>query len=257
MKIFIHNDYSSLRSFLEKLPETFENEGTTIYKVRNEIKVFETGNVTLNVKRYGIPPLFNRIAYTWFRKSKAQRSFENAVRIKALGFETPDPVAYLEFYRNGLLHHAFYISLQCPYSHLLKEFADGSPIGNRQPVVEALGGYVARLHQSGVYHKDLSIGNILFDTDQKGIHFSLVDLNRMDFCSIGLKKGCENFSRLRGVDAFFNLLAQSYSQSRGFDEDVCLKLIQKSQQKSMNYFKRKSAFKRWRKRFIHSVSKGA
>lgn len=257
MKRCIQTDYLSLRSFVETLPETFEQEGTIIYKVRNEIKVFEVGNVRLNVKRYGIPPLFNRVAYTWFRKSKAQRAYENAVRIKALGFDTPDPVAYLECYRNGLLHHAYFVSLQCPYSHLLKEFADGSPVGNRQPVVEALGSYVARLHESGVYHKDLSIGNILFETDEKGIHFSLVDLNRMDFCAIDLKKGCENFSRLRGGDDFFKYIARSYSQSRGFDEEVCLGLIRKSQQKSVTYFKRKSAIKMFRRRMMSSLRKDA
>lgn len=257
MKLFVHPDYLSLRSFVENLPVTFENEGTTIYKVRNEIKVFEVGDQRINVKRYGIPPLFNRIAYTWFRKSKSRRAFENAVRIIELGFETPAPVAYLESFTNGLLHYSYFVSLQCPLSRQFKEFADGSPIADRVSVVEDLGRYVAKLHQAGVYHKDLSIGNILFETDQAGTHFSLVDLNRMDFCTIGLKKGCRNFNRLRGNDSFFRIIAQSYSHSRGFDEDVCLGYIVRSQQKSVRYFRRKSDFKQWRRRLKRFVKRGA
>lgn len=253
MKLFVHPDYLSLRTFVENLPVTFEMEGKTIYKVRNEIKVFEVGNMQLNVKRYGVPPLFNRVAYTWLRKSKAVRAFENAVRIIELGFETPAPVAFLESYTNGLLHYSYFVSLQCPYTRLFKEFADGSPIGDRTLVVEDLGRYVARLHQVGVYHKDLSIGNILFETDQTGSHFSLVDLNRMEFCTIGFKKGCQNFNRLRGEELFFTIIARSYAQSRGFDEQACLKLIVESQEKSVRYFRRKAKFKDWRNRLVRFV----
>ena len=257
MKLFIHPDYLYLRTFVENLPVTFEMEGETIYKVRNEIKVFKVGDVWINVKRYGVPPLFNRIAYTWLRKSKAIRAFENAVRISELGFHTPAPVAYLESYSNGLLHHSYFVSLQCPYARQFKEFADGSPIGDRSSIVENLGTYVARLHQAGVYHKDLSIGNILFETDQAGTHFSLVDLNRMSFCTIGLKKGCQNFNRLRGDEAFFRLIAHMYSRSRGYDENTCLRLILKGQQQSVRHFRRKSAFKQWRRRLSRYVRREA
>jgi len=257
MKLYVHPNYSSLRSFVENLPVTFENEGTTIYKVRNEIKVFKVGDQSLNVKRYGVPHLFNRIVYTWLRKSKTKRAFENAVRITELGFDTPAPVAFIECYRHGLLYHSYFISSQCPYTRQFKEFADDSPIGERLSVVEELGQYVARLHQAGVYHKDLSNGNILFETDQAGTHFSLVDLNRMDFCTIGLKKGCQNFNRLRGDDAFFKRLAASYSRARGYEEDVCLTLIRESQQKSVRHFRRKSAFKRWRRRLVRFVRRDA
>ena len=87
--------------------------------------------------------LFNRVAYSWFRKSKASRAYENAVRISQLGFDTPAPIAYLETYTNGLLHDTYFVSLQCPYMRQIKEFAEDSPIGDRTSIVEALGRYVA------------------------------------------------------------------------------------------------------------------
>lgn len=253
MKLFIHPDYSSLRTFVEQLPVRFEAEGESIYKVRNEIKVFNVGDLQVNVKRFGIPHLFNRVAYTWFRKSKAVRAYENAARIIELGFDTPDPVAYIETYSGGFIHYAYFISLQCPYKRRFVEFAKGNPIGDRASVVGDLGVYVARLHQAGVLHKDLSVGNILFEMDATGTHFSLVDLNRMKFCTIGMKKGCKNFNRLRGNEDFFRLLARSYSRTRGFDEDTCFRIIRNSELKNEAYFKCKFAFKRWRKRLTHSL----
>lgn len=256
MKLIVHPDFASLQLFVENLPERFEKEGTTLYKVRNEIKVFLVDNQWVNVKRYGVPHLFNRVAYSWFRKSKASRAYENAVRISQLGFDTPAPIAYLETYTNGLLHDTYFVSLQCPYMRQIKEFAEDSPIGDRTSIVEALGRYVAKLHQAGVYHKDLSNGNILFEADSAGTRFSLIDLNRMDFGTIGMRKGCRNFNRLRAGDAFFRLIARSYSSSRGFDEDTCLRLINRSLQKSMRYFSRKSTFKKWRKEVKIIVKRG-
>ncbi len=257
MKLIVHPDYSYLRTFVDSLPDTFEKEGETIYKVRNELKVFRVGDCLLNVKQYGIPPLFNRIAYTWFRKSKAQRAFENAVRIIELGFDTPTPVAYLECHQTGMLHRSYYVSLQCPFTHLFKEFAEGSSVDECKPVAEALGLYVARLHESGIYHKDLSGGNILFESDEMGVRFSLVDLNRMEFTTINREKGCENFNRLRGSEELFRFIASSYSRTRGFDEESCLNIIHKSQKKSIKRFKRKSTFKKWRRSLKQALRIGA
>lgn len=53
----------------------------------------------INVKRYRVPIFINRIAYTFFRKSKACRAYNNAFEVIKRGFETPESIAYIEEFR--------------------------------------------------------------------------------------------------------------------------------------------------------------
>lgn len=66
MKIVVNPTYEHLRKFIESVPDTFEREGRIIYSGRNLIKVMEVDGIEINVKRYGIPALANRIVYSFF-----------------------------------------------------------------------------------------------------------------------------------------------------------------------------------------------
>src|SRR5665647_2631733 len=94
MKLGINPAYQKLEEFITCLPEVFERDGESIYKSRNELKVFEKEGLSINVKRYRKPIWVNRVAYTFFRKSKARRAYENALILLDKGFETPNPVSY-------------------------------------------------------------------------------------------------------------------------------------------------------------------
>jgi hypothetical protein len=244
MNMRIHPDYLRLEHFIKRLPLDFEKEGQTIYKGRNELKVFTQDGLILNVKRYRKPIWVNRVAYTFFRKSKARRAYENALTLLSKGFETPIPIAYLELPQSGLLKDAFFVSIQCPYKRLFREFADGSDIAGREDIIRSFGVLIARLHEAGILHLDLSVGNVLFDEEADGFHFSLVDLNRMKFRKIGLMEGCRNFERLRGSEDFFRLLTKTYARERGFDAETCLALVMDFEQKSELRFRRKREMRR-------------
>lgn len=250
MKLIVNAVYAHLKPSLRKLPELFRLQGRTIYKSRNELKVIELQDLSLNVKQYHKPIFINRIIYTFFRSSKASRAYEYAMILRKKGFDTPEPIAYLELKSKGLLSGSYFVSRQIFDFRMMREFADGSPITGREDIIEALGIYVARLHQAGILHLDLSVGNILFKKDEKGIHFWLVDLNRMRFCTIGLEKGCKNFERLRGCDAFFELLARSYAKERGFDSDQCLDKIRYYQKRSVLAFRAKMERKEKNRHFF-------
>ena len=92
MKEVINPAYGRFEDFVRRVPRIFSEEGKTIYKARNEIKVFEVDGVELNVKRYRVPLLINRIIYRFFRRPKAVRAYEYALRLVAKGFETPAPI---------------------------------------------------------------------------------------------------------------------------------------------------------------------
>lgn len=50
------------------------------------------------------------VIYTFFRRSKARRSYEHAVRLRALGIDSPEPIAWSEYRRHGLLSDTYYVS---------------------------------------------------------------------------------------------------------------------------------------------------
>ena len=63
---------------------------------RNVIKTMTIDGVLVNVKSFRIPNLINKFVYRFFRKSKAQRSFEYAQYLENHDFGTPKPLGYFE-----------------------------------------------------------------------------------------------------------------------------------------------------------------
>lgn len=240
MKLLVNPTYKVLESSLKNLPELFEKQGKTIYKARNELRVIDVCGISINAKCYRKPILINRIIYTFIRKSKARRAYEYAMALQEKGIGTPEPLAYLEIKSNGLLSHSYFVSRHIPEFRMMREFADGSDVKGREDIIQAFGVFAAHLHNAGILHLDLSIGNILFRKDEEGIQFWLVDLNRMKFCTIDQEKGCKNFERLRGNNDFFQLLADSYAKARGYDASSCLQSILRHQNQSVLDFRAKA-----------------
>ena len=179
MKEVINPAYGRFEDFVRRVPRIFSEEGKTIYKARNEIKVFEVDGVELNVKRYRVPFLINRVIYRFFRQPKAVRAYEYALRLVAKGFETPAPIAYILFRKKGFLGYSYFISLQSSYKTLYK--VGQRPVEGNEDIFRALGTYMAELHEAEVYHADFSPGNVLYDRTEEGVRCSLIDINRMHF----------------------------------------------------------------------------
>lgn len=209
-------------SFVRSVPEAFDRGGCTIYNRRNEIKVFDTAGMAINVKRYQKPHFLNRMAYTFFRPSKAERSYLYAFRLRELGIDTPEPIAYILTKKNGLLHVSYYVSRQVPHEHTMYEFGQGG-IAGRESILHAFAGYTARLHEAGIYHRDYSPGNILFRQEKEEVRFCLVDINRMRFGPVSVREGCAAFARLWGPEPMFRLLAESYAKARGAETELCVR----------------------------------
>ena len=211
----------SLRRFVRSLPEAFERGGEVIYRQRNEIRVFDLPDGRrVNVKRYRVPPLPLRIIYTLFRAPKARRAYAYALRLREAGIETPAPLACLIERQGGLLGRSFFVSEQVDYGRDMYEFGRGGTEG-REDILRAFARFTARMHEGGFLHADYSPGNILFRKTQNGIDFCLVDLNRMRFGRVSVRRGCENFARLWGGEPMFRLLAEAYAEARGADAVQC------------------------------------
>lgn len=227
LSITISDKYSRWRGFLLAIPGRMDSEGTWIYGgKRNLIKMFAAPDGTpLVVKRYHPPRGINLIVYSsGLRKPKGERAYRYASALNRHGVSTPEPVAYIEHRRYGLLLDSYLVTMQCPYRHRLYEMGDAAP-EVYEPMAEALAAFTAHMHNEGILHLDFSPGNILWDKDPAGNYrFSLVDINRMRFGCVTMKAGCRNFARLWGPKAFIVLLSKHYARLRGFNEDEAVKI---------------------------------
>ena len=96
MKIHINPQYEHLR---KEITDTVNGNyiATKVFcHNRNIVEKFNMQGKEYVIKIYKQPNIINRIAYKYFRMSKAKRAFIYAERLLALGIDTPQPVAYIE-----------------------------------------------------------------------------------------------------------------------------------------------------------------
>jgi serine/threonine protein kinase len=216
-------EYKHLEDFFTTLPNRFTQEGTLIYKSRNEIRLIPLGDELVVVKSFRVPHLINRVVYRFLRPSKAKRSYKHALQLKGEGINTPNPIAYMEEKKWGLLFRSYYISSYENYSGLLRELAY-HPLEEVKELVEAFAHFTATLHNRKIVHLDYSPGNIMYEKIADQYRFCLVDINRMKFGEIDKKAGCFNLRRLWGSDETISHIARIYAKDRHFDEKECIAL---------------------------------
>jgi hypothetical protein len=223
-KFEINPAYPIFKNVLLNIKALFNNNGETIHKARNELKVIEIEGVKCVVKAFRVPNLINRFAYAYIRSSKAYKSFHNALKLTALGVNTPDPIGYIEFYQNGLLQESYFISKHYAYSFTMAHVRDDNP-PDKKAVLEAFAAFTYAIHQKGVWHVDYSGGNILINPVENGYDFSLVDINRMTFRTISGYEGLENFNKMWFDEEALTLIAKAYAKLAGLDEKRAVKEI--------------------------------
>ena len=85
-----------------------------------------------------------------------------------MGIETPAPVAYIELKSGGLLQHSFFVSENCSYPRMMREFEEGG-IAGREDILEAFAAFTVDLPKKGVYHMNNSAANLIMDKKEEGI----------------------------------------------------------------------------------------
>ena len=161
--------------FFTQLPKVFAQEGKLIYKGRNEVRIVQVGERKIVIKKYGVPPIFNRILYSWgIRTPKSVRSYQNAQEILKRGFYTPLPFLQEIHYHDGVLSDSYFVST----------WANGTAVSAARKngnLIRALARYTAKLHEQGMMHRDYILNNILFTFNDGTYQFELIDINRFIF----------------------------------------------------------------------------
>ena len=183
---------------------------------RNTVVAVATEAVgDVSIKAFKIPIWINRIAYGMLRASKAARSFNNAMRLLSLGFDTPEPIAYAEQRTLGLFGRSYYF---CRHINGVHEVRDIERLPECGAILREIAALMVRLHRAGVLVKDFSPGNVLYRTDREGKrHYMLVDINRMAFDVHDRERQMSMFARLLNTEELTAQLAQDYCREAGID----------------------------------------
>ncbi len=240
-KIKINPKYEHLRSFIESIPDVFGEKGKTIYKSRNTIKVMTAPEgLSINVKQFHVPHGLNRLIYSYgIRKPKGERAFQYAQILKDKGIGTPEVMALIEE-RNliGMLGYSYLITVQCDYGHTLYETGDKN-FGDYRPIAKALAHFAANIHNRQVLHKDFTPGNVLWKKDEEGIHFMIVDINRMLFGEVSIKAGLYNLRKFWGPKDFMRILATEYALVRNADPEKAVAFVMRERAKFWTRYQKK------------------
>ena len=219
IKYELHKGYKELETLLPKITEFFHNNGTTIYKIRNEIKIIEVEGVKLCIKSFGQPRIINRFVYAYFRKSKAHRSYRNSQWLLNKGVSTPQPIAWIEFRNpNRFITKSYYISLHKEHDFTMEKVMNGNA-QNREEIIKGFAHFVhSKLHRNGILHHDLGPGNLLVKEINGTYSFSVVDVNRMSFKKrLNNRQRYSNLRRSGGGPIEISMLAKNYSTLQNQD----------------------------------------
>lgn len=214
--ILVGSPYMSLMPFLQQIPHVFETLGSEIQSGRNITKVMEKDGFTLVVKNYKRITIANRIMYRFFRKSKAQRAYENALKLREMDISTPDPVAYIEKYKGIFLESSYFVSIYIDYLGVDDALASGR--FDSKSLLTKFAQYLYRLHNKGVFHKDLNLANVMCKEVDGKISFSLIDLNRLRFEKPSQKKRFRNLKFLNLPIDQYVMVSSEYA--RCYDIDI-------------------------------------
>ena len=254
MRVIVNPKYTHLQKQIEEIPKFFEDEGKVVYDGRNILKRISLDNVDVVVKSFKKPHIINRVVYSYFRQSKAARSYIYSMELQKHGFNTPEPIAMIEQFQKGLLTNSYYV---CSYDNgeTVRYLMDGKVEGNEDKLL-AFARYTFALHQAGILHLDYSPGNILIHQNGANEYsFSLVDVNRMQLLpEIDCDKVCRNMCRLCISREVLAYIMTEYASLRGWDVAATVKLaLYYSDQFFTHYIYRRAARKEKSKHIVSHI----
>lgn len=216
-KTVISPDYCDIREWLLSVPRLFSDGcGEVLHSGRNEVRRFSHNGTRLVVKRYKRPNIIQRVAYTFFKKGKAERAFLFAGELRARGFNTPREVAYIEIKNGGLLLDSYFISAECTLPAVTQLLNRDEP---DRDAAEALASLLVSLHEKGVLHGDLNLSNILYSKDASGhFGFTLIDTNRSIFKQPTKAECLDNLKRLTHNRRAMESIVSCYAGLRRWDK---------------------------------------
>ncbi len=210
--------YQAQKKELEDFVTHFETKGKPYgNQKRNSLKLFELEGKTINIKSFKKPNFINKIAYRYFRKSKAQRSFEYANILIEKGIKTPAPVGFFQESSGLFFGKSYYLSEHLNYDLTYRDLIHDPKFPNRYEILRQFTQFTFQLHEQGIEFLDHSPGNTLIVVNETNNYdFYLVDLNRMKFHEqMDYETRIKNFVRLSPDQNMVSAMSAEYAKLIG------------------------------------------
>jgi len=252
MRKVIHSKYLNDENALDDFILNYENRGEAFgNQDRNSLRLFSLNDEVLNAKSFRVPNLINKIAYRFFRKSKAERSYNYANKLIDLNIGTPQPVAFYEFKSAFFFGKSYYISHQIDCDITFRELTKDFNIPNHEAILRAFTRFTYKLHENHVNFLDHSPGNTLINFNNGNYEFYLVDLNRMNFESLSFEERIKNFSKLAVHQSIIEVMSDEYAKCINEDYEKVFNLMWKYTNDFQEKYHRKRRLKKkikfWKK----------
>ena len=220
---------------------------------RNVIKLFDIEGAKINVKAFKIPNLINKVAYRYFRKSKARRSFEYATILLEKGIGTPQPMAFLENFNLVGLRDSYYVSEHLVTDLTYRELVEIPNYPDHDKILRQFTRFSFELHQKGIEFLDHSPGNTLIKKKEDGNYeFFLVDLNRMEFHeTMTFEMRMKNLCRLTPLKEMVAVMSNEYAKLYTESEEKTFETLWKYTADFQEHFYRKKRLKKKLKFWKH------
>lgn len=215
MQLIIQSQFQELNSTIVSCVENFNTSGSLFVDgKRNKIKLFKIDGTTLSIKSFKVPNRINQVVYKFFRKSKAQRSFEFANLLLEKGIKTPQPFAYAEDFTFFGLESSFYVCEHLQVDLTFRELVEIVDYPDYDNILSQFMQFCFLLHEKGVEFLDHSPGNTLIKkVSDTTYEFYLVDLNRMNFLTeMSFEKRMKNLSHLTPRKDMIAQMSHEYSK---------------------------------------------
>ncbi len=200
------------RKQFQEILDLFHDSKEQLGEDRNKIKRVSYKGQSLVVKSFKIPNAVNRIAYRFLRKSKAQRSYENATYLLQHQIGTPAPIAYLEQTTGLCFNGSYYVSVYEPHDFTFRELINDDTLEDKEQILIEFTRFIYQMHEAQIYFLDNSPGNTLIRKTENGYAFFLVDLNRMKFYDIPVSDRLKNFERLSPQRWMYEIMGTEYAR---------------------------------------------
>ncbi|PLY11000.1 MAG: hypothetical protein C0626_00025 [Arcobacter sp.] len=238
MQYKLNSGFEKFEPFIKNIQSHFKQINGNIHKARNELKILNWNDTSVVVKSFKVPHFINKIVYTFFKDTKAKKSYDYSIKI---GDFTPTPIAYVTFYKGGLLNESYFISEEFKYDFTIREPLLEENFEDKEEVFKQFAQFTYSLHENGILHQDYSPGNILIKKEGSIYTFKIVDINRMQFISLSLEQRLKNFCKLWAKDKDLEIIATAYAKCIKEKEQMCVELaLQYSQhhKNKINFKKR-------------------
>ncbi len=215
MQIYIHPDYKDNSDKIENFIINFDTKGLLFGDgQRNTIKLFDLNGTQVNIKSFKVPNFINKIAYQFFRKSKAKRSYKYANKLIESKIGTPKPIAYGENFSTFGLEKSYYISEHLQTELTFRELVEQPDYPENEIILKQFTQFSFDLHQKGIEFLDHSPGNTLIKkVGNEQYSFFLVDLNRMNFHhQMNFDQRMKNLSRLTPKKEMIAVMSDEYAK---------------------------------------------